>query len=61
MFRRNVSPPASVFLRTVLQLLVTANVHSSLTVRLMEALRSSETSILTRSTQPRIPEDGIPH
>jgi hypothetical protein len=51
-----------VFLRSVLQLLVTANfVSSSLIIStlMMKAIRSSETSVLTRAIQHHIPEDGI--
>jgi hypothetical protein len=49
--------------RCVLQLLVTANVLSSLILVtvMMEAIRSSETYVLTRTTRRHIPEDGILH
>jgi hypothetical protein len=53
-----------VYLRSVLQLLVTANVvpsSSILSTPMMEAIRSSETSVLTRATQRHTPEDGILH
>jgi hypothetical protein len=51
------------FVRSVRRLLLTANIPSSpnLFTRMMEALRSSETSTLTRAILRRIPEDGILH
>jgi hypothetical protein len=52
---------ALVFLRSVRRLLVTANVPSSpiLVILMMEALSSSETSVLTRDTRRHIPADTI--
>jgi hypothetical protein len=53
-----------VCLRSVRWLLVTANVAPSspnYVTLMMEALRSSETSRLTRATLRNIPEDGILH
>jgi hypothetical protein len=52
----------TVFLRSMRRLLVIANVVPSspiLVTPMMEALRSAETSVLTRPTQRNIPEDGI--
>jgi hypothetical protein len=46
---------------SVLRMLVTGKVPSSpiLVTQMMEAIRSSETSILTRATQRNIPQDCI--
>jgi hypothetical protein len=51
-----------VFLRSVRRLLVTANAVPSspiLVTLLMEALRSCETSLITRVTRRNIPEDDL--
>jgi hypothetical protein len=49
-----------VFLRSIYRLLVTANVPSSqILATLMEALGSSETSVLERVTRHNTQEDGI--
>jgi hypothetical protein len=54
---------STVFLHSVLRLLVTANDPSlpNLVTLMMEAIHSSETPVLTRSTRRNIPEDGISH
>jgi hypothetical protein len=63
-FRRNITPPSSgwqVLVCSMRQLLVTANVPSQpiLVILIMEALHSSETSVLISTTWHNIPEDGI--
>jgi hypothetical protein len=53
-----------VFLCSVLQLLITANIVPSalhLSTLVMEAIRSSETSVPTEATRCHIPEYGIVH
>jgi hypothetical protein len=55
---------ASVFLHSLRRFLVTANIVPSspiLVALMMDAIRSSETSVLTRATQRNIPEDTYLH
>jgi hypothetical protein len=50
------------FRRSVIRLLVPANVVSSsaiLVTQMMEGIRSSETYVITRDTRRHTPEDGI--
>jgi hypothetical protein len=51
-----------VFVHSVLRFLVVVNIAASSTIlvtQMIEGIRSSETSVLTTSTQRNIPEDGI--
>jgi hypothetical protein len=53
-----------IFLRSVLRLLVSTNIVPSspiLVTLMMEAMRSSDTSLHTRATRRNIPEDTIPY
>jgi hypothetical protein len=64
MFQRNVSPTSSGWQasRSVLRLLVIVNVVSDspiLVTLMMEAIRSSGTSVLTRATRCNMPVDDI--
>jgi hypothetical protein len=54
----------ALLLRSVLQLLVTANVVPSSLIPftlMIEAIRFSETSVLTRTASRHIAKDAIPH
>jgi hypothetical protein len=58
-FRGNISPPSSQKRNS--ELGTTLAVTSKVLTLMMEAIRSSETSVLIRATQRHIPEDGILH
>jgi hypothetical protein len=60
----DVSEEHVVCLRSVLRLLVTANVVPTLPIPatlMMDAIRSPKTSVLTRTTRRNITEDAILH
>jgi hypothetical protein len=63
LLRTNVSEERIISIIINKMLLVTGNVVPSsliLTTLMMEAIRSSKTSVLARATQRHIPEDGLP-
>jgi hypothetical protein len=59
-FQMNVSPPSSGQVNCD-ENIVSRHSHRHSPVLKMEAIRSSETSVLTKNTRRKIPEDGFLH